>query len=65
MDVNQVCQVLEATISPDTAQIQLAQHQLEQAAAGNLARAIKHTHTIIAIYWQPLLNIRHFSTMFI
>ncbi len=49
MDVNQVCQVLEATISPDTAQIQLAQHQLEQAAAGNLVRA-SNTHTILAIH---------------
>ena len=33
-------QVLEATLSPDTQQIQLAQRQLEQAAESNLVGLI-------------------------
>ncbi|XP_064389350.1 importin subunit beta-1-like [Halichondria panicea] len=47
MDVDQVCQVLEATISPDTAQIQLAQHQLEQAAAANLPAFLLALATVL------------------
>ncbi len=43
MDVAQLSQVLEATVSPDTSQLQLAQQHLEQAASANLVAVYTHS----------------------